>query len=187
MRGHVEHSPLKLAKARTLFSVYDNDGNGFIERADFEAVADNFVQIRSLTSDSEQSQRLRHLYLNIWEELQSVADEDGDGRVSFPEMLSYLDKLTHDPCLFHQQVVTLSELLFRLLDVDGDGSIAYSEYQEFAECLRFETSEENFSRLSQGAASLSAAQLSKRLQEFYYSENPSSAGNVLFGNLVGDL
>ena len=181
--GHIEDTPLRLAKAKTLFSVYDYDDNGFIEKADFEAVAENFAKARELPTESEARQKIKELYLGIWAELENVADEDRDGRVSFSELLAYLDKLTHDPALFHQQVMVLSELLFELLDSDGDGSITFQEYSEFACCLRFETSLENFSQLSQKNESMTRVDFLRRLQEFYYSEDPDAQGNVFYGDL----
>ncbi|MCA9797348.1 MAG: EF-hand domain-containing protein [Candidatus Eremiobacteraeota bacterium] len=178
----MEHTPIRLAKARTLFSVYDHDRNGVLERADFEAVADNVARARSAPHEE-----VRRLCLSIWNELQQVADEDGDGRVSFQELLAYLDLLTHDPLLFHQQVLTLSRLLFEILDSDHDGRITQAEYIEFAGCLRFSADRRTFLTLTEGADSLSAEQLQLRLQEFYYSDRPESPGNLFFGPLVEAL
>ena len=148
MEETIEYSELRLSKARTLFSVYDHDGSGYIEKADFETIAENFIQARSLPPGGHESQELNRLFVTVWEELSKLADKDENGLIAFREMLVYLDILRDDPVLFHDQVLALSDLLFRLLDTDEDESVTAKEYLEFAHCFRFETSIDTFFKLS---------------------------------------
>ena len=57
--GHIEDTPLRLAKAKTLFSVYDYDDNGFIEKADFEAVAEILPKLENFRQRVKLVRRLK--------------------------------------------------------------------------------------------------------------------------------
>lgn len=177
-----QDSPLRRAKLRQLFQIYDADGNGVLEQVDFLAVVERFATARGLDSESDAHRRLQELYLSVWDELQREADADGDGQVTLQEMRSYLDRVTHDPALFVQQVLTITELLFGVLDANSDGLITEKEYLEFASCLGFKADSEVFARLSppQGMTEVT---LRQRITEFYFSEQQDAPGNWLFGRL----
>ena len=176
------NSSLRLAKVRHLFDIYDADGNGVLEKFDFQSIAENFARARGLKDGSESYQRLRDRYLQIWSHLQREADENGDGKISFEEMLSYHNLVTHDPSLFHAQVVSLTEHLFDVLDSDSDGTITRGEYFEFASCLSFQVNPEDYETITQGEV-FTKKLLRQRLSEFYFSELPDAPGNRLFGHI----
>lgn len=177
-----EESQLRLAKIRQLFHVYDADRNGILEKTDFQAVVDRFARARNLDPGAEAYQSLQTTYLSVWSNLKREADEDGDGQVTFEEMHSYHDTITHDPLLFHQQVVSLTDSLFQLLDSDDDGQIVESEYLDFASCLGFEADSDLFRHLSP-RGEMDKKTLRERLSEFYFSEQPESRGNWFFGRI----
>ena len=179
----MEISELKRAKLRRMFSVYDYDDNGFIERSDYEAVIANLAGARQLEPGSSTYEELKRSYLSVWEWLRREADTDHDGRVSFEEMLHYNERVTHDPRLFQEQVVALGDLLFELLDRDRDGHVTRQEYHEFATCLRFQPGEA-FSKLDvDGKGRLSKPEVHRRIHEFYFSDLEDAPGNWLFGPL----
>src|SRR5215813_5812623 len=67
------------------FRTYDNDGDGYIEREDFELAAERTGEEFGHAPDSPARQRLTELLLGLWNHLATVADADQDGRVSEAE------------------------------------------------------------------------------------------------------
>lgn len=180
-------SPLREAKLRHMFSVYDHDGNGLVERADYDATIANFASARQLTPGSMEYRRLEEAYLSVWHGLVREADADGDQGISFEEMLHYNERIIHDPQLFDEHVVALGDLLFELLDANGDGHVIEDEYVEFLRCLGVDGDQGAFTRLDlSGAGKLSKRDVRQRIQEFYFSDREDAPGNWLFGPLPQD-
>lgn len=177
-------SAFREAKLKRMFDVYDVDNNGYIERKDYETVIDNFAAARGLAPGSKEYEKLETAYLTVWEGLRSQADTNRDDLVSFDEMLAYNEDVMADPAKFEEQVLGIGQLLFELLDSDGDGYVKEGEYLQFAECLRFEGDPVSFARLdTSGSGMLSKAALMDRIREFYLSDDENAAGNWLFGDV----
>lgn len=67
------------------FKTFDTDGDGFVEREDFELTVNRMGKEFGLAPDDEKLQQLRELSLGVWHQLSSVADVDSDGRISLVE------------------------------------------------------------------------------------------------------
>ncbi len=171
-------------KLQHLFAIYDFDGNGFLDRNDYEQVVSSLATIRRLKPETPGYQSLSQAYLGVWEELRSEADANNDGRVTLNKMLDFWRRMGEDPKLFYRHVVALGDLLFILLDANGDGYIVEQEYLDYARCLGFEAGQEAFTKLDVNRTGrLTRDDLRQRLQEFYLSESESAAGNWFFGQL----
>ncbi|HIB69200.1 MAG TPA: hypothetical protein EYO33_29965 [Phycisphaerales bacterium] len=175
-------SSLRQAKVRHLFNIYDADGNGVLEKFDFQSIADNFARARGLESEADSYRRLRDGSLKVWSRLQQHADKNGDGKITLEEMLSYHNLITHDPALFQEQVVSLTEGIFQVLDSDSDGVITRGEYFEFASCLGFQALPEDYELITQGQE-FTRELFQERLSEFFLSQRADSPGNRLFGKV----
>src|SRR5262245_2258910 len=92
------------SKLPNLFKLYDADGNGYIEAADFEAIHANFCQAAGLAKDSPQSEVLKQRLASRWVSIQKHADANSDTRVSLDEWLAYVDKMLQSEEQFRVEV-----------------------------------------------------------------------------------
>jgi hypothetical protein len=80
----LEISPFLDRKLARRFRTYDNDGDGFIEREDFEQAAARMSEAFGHGPDSPARQRLQDLCLQLWHHLATQADTDDNSRTAKP-------------------------------------------------------------------------------------------------------
>ena len=66
---------LQKRKWTRLFQVYDADGNGVVEQADFEIIFQNLAQVRNLEANEPEYEQLHAKFIEDWENLQKDADK----------------------------------------------------------------------------------------------------------------
>ena len=75
-------------KIRTLFTRFDQDGNGKIEVDDFNAWSAKLAKIGGL--NAERTAALSKSLLAIWSTYFLPADTNNDGSVEVPELLTHM-------------------------------------------------------------------------------------------------
>eukprot|EP00927_Polykrikos_kofoidii_P030035 TRINITY_DN25906_c0_g1_i1.p1 TRINITY_DN25906_c0_g1~~TRINITY_DN25906_c0_g1_i1.p1 ORF type:complete len:476 (+),score=79.17 TRINITY_DN25906_c0_g1_i1:173-1600(+) len=109
---------------RQVFRTWDEDGNGYISKAELR-----FVLIR-LTPGFE------HLSVEDIDLLMQDADRNGNGRIEYDEFVAWLSRPGAGISLTGGGTVELFDLekvlrpLFQVYDRNGDGSITGSEFEE---------------------------------------------------------
>lgn len=178
-------------KASHYFDLIDEDGNGLIEVGDFALRAQRLAEAQHLTEEAERN-ALRQEVLTWWEHICTVADFDGDARISLPEWKAYWRSirravLRDDGADDHDTLRTLERAArgtLRAVDRDGTGRVTETEYADWLAAWGAEGTEEAFRRLDRGEKGfLTEADLVVAVQEFYLSDNPSAPGNALYGPL----
>jgi Ca2+-binding EF-hand superfamily protein len=174
-------------KAAYYFDLIDEDGNGLIEVSDFALRAQRLAEAQALT-DEEEREGLREQVLAWWEHICTVADFDGDARVSLPEWKAYWRSIQRG--VEQGEIGTLETLeraargTFRAIDRGGTGRITEAEYADWLAAWGADGSAEAFGQLDRGAKEfLTEADLIVAVQEFYLSDDPDAPGNVLYGPL----
>ncbi|WP_234380506.1 EF-hand domain-containing protein [Streptomyces sp. CMB-StM0423] len=81
----MEVSTFLARKLARRFRTYDTDGDGYVDRADFERAARQLGEEFGHGPDSPARRRVEELCLGVWERLVRAADTDGDGRVDEAE------------------------------------------------------------------------------------------------------
>ncbi|WP_280383513.1 EF-hand domain-containing protein [Nocardia wallacei] len=104
-------------KLERRFQTFDFDGNGRIDRGDFESSATAVADAFGHGADSPARQRLLELSLRLWDLLASVADTDGDGLLDADEHVRWTGALMHLP-------ESDARTIHHRLDTDGDGHIS---------------------------------------------------------------
>lgn len=171
-------SELQRRKASVVFTAMDADGDGLLERADFEALTDRWVGIRGEAG----SERLRVLMMGWWDVLQAVADGDRDQRITLDEVLIAVDNLGGMLDL----VAETAESMFEAVDGDGDGRVSAAEY---ARMIHGWTGEEAptdaaFARLDlDGDGWISKSEFTTHWVEFWAGDNAEAPGTYVFGGL----
>ena len=171
-------------KLNVMFNLYDVDKNGFVEQADYEQIVQNLATTLGFPPGSPEYIRLHAKHMAVWHGMQQLGSTPGSQRVSREERLAGYDRLLDDKDRFLATVGSWSDTLIELSDQDGDGRLSQQEY--VANLRSFNVDEaaahEAFRRLDQDRDGyLTHAELSRSVEEFFYSEDPDAPGNWLVG------
>ena len=170
------------------FQTYDLDGNGFLERSDFERASANMAAEYGLAADDPGLVRLRDLLGGLFEHLVSVADTGGDGRITLEEYRrAFSAGLLETPENFDLLYVPFLDTLMAIADTDGDGLLSVRDEVRWTRALmalpeadaqevhrRLDTDEDGY---------IGTAELLSAIREFYFDDSPGSAGEFLLGPL----
>lgn len=174
-------------KARYYFTLIDEDGNGLIEVNDFALRAQRLAESQNLTGEEERD-ALRQQVLAWWDHICTVADFDGDVRISLPEWRAYWRSIQRG--IERGERETLQTLkraakgTLQAIDRDGTSRVTHREYADWLAAWGATGSEEAFRRLDRGDKGfLTEADLVVAVEEFYLADDPAAPGNALYGPL----
>jgi len=112
--------------------MYDIDGNGSLDKNDFECLAVRNTVIEGKGDWNEATfKKNQEVMANLWNEIAELADFNKDGEVSTEEFtkgieMSCKGKAFADlPTAFKFFI----DAQFRTIDVDGDGSVGLTEFR----------------------------------------------------------
>ena len=111
-----------------LFQAMDTNGDGLLEAADFEAVAETMGRRCGLELGSDDYGVLRNRILGTWEAVREVGDIDGDGKVTRDEWVESLTSLGGTPEGLQRAAIASAEAQILAMDQDGDGQLDRKEY-----------------------------------------------------------
>ncbi|GLF99612.1 EF-hand domain-containing protein [Streptomyces yaizuensis] len=121
------------ARARLVFTLFDADGNGFLEPADFELMARRTVD--ALPAAGEEAGRaLLAAFLRYADTLVAELDTDGDGRISPQEFSA----VVLDPGRFDAAADEFARALAGMGDPDGDGFVVRADFVALMTAIGFE-------------------------------------------------
>ena len=171
-------------KLTALFHHHDTDHDGFMGKADYERFARRFCETQGYAPGSPECEAVHAQNMAIWEQVQQVADKDGDNRVSLEEYLDSYDVTLGDETLSNQLVTGYCQSTLALWDRDGDGRLSSVEYVALWDCygLGEKAAREAFQHLDQdGRGYLTTGELMERAEEFFRSNDPKAPGNWMAG------
>lgn len=174
---------LQTRKLTRYFEVYDIDDDGRIGTADFERILEN-VRVLHGDDGGPSHDALREAYTTLWRQLVAAADGDGDGGVDLDEWLGYWQITLEDDGRYHEEVHRLTDRLFRVFDMDEDGSIGAAEFIDFYGVFGLPVSlaEAVFVELdADGDGAISRSELLDISREFYRGDDTEAPANLLFG------
>ncbi len=116
-----------------VFSLFDADGNGYLELSDFDLMSDRVV---AAVPDAHEAtaDRLAGAFRRYGETLLNELDANGDGRVSPEEFTS----VVLNPQRFDATVDEFAEALAAMGDPDGDGFVARPEFVSLMIAIGFQ-------------------------------------------------
>jgi Ca2+-binding EF-hand superfamily protein len=169
-------------KLARMFALYDRDGDGLIEQADYERVADGFARTTGTPAGTEKYETLRTTYLGFWAQLAQAADHDHDGRVTLDEYASTYSRIG----AMGPAIIAIADTIIRLTDRDGDGKISREEFSANLQAYDVSAADAGaaFGHLDRdGDGYLVREELLEDVEEFYTSDDPAAPGNWLVGPL----
>jgi len=112
--------------------MYDIDGNGSLDKNDFECLAVRNTVIEGKGDWNEATfKKNQEVMANLWNEIAELADFNKDGEISTDEFMKGIElsckgKAFADlPPAFKYFI----DAQFRTIDVDGDGSVGLTEFR----------------------------------------------------------
>lgn len=171
-------SDLQRKKASVVFTAMDADDDGFLERADFEALTDRWTGIRG----GDGANRLREIMMGWWDALSATADQDRDQRITREEMLAAVENLG----AMLDLVTATAESMFEAVDEDGDGRVTALEYARMIRAWTGKSTptDAGFARLDlDGDGELAKSEFVTHWVEFWVGDDEDTPGTHLFGDV----
>lgn len=177
-------SELKKNKMKKAFLLFDANHDGFVESSDIDQIIQNIANAQSADVNSDEYAGIKSTYSSFWAVLATM-DSDGDGRVSQDEWLAAMENIVQSSSQFDEIIGQLRDVLFTLVDADGDGFISAREYSLWLTSYH-ETEDaaaNAFSKLdSDGDGRISKDEMNQIVNDFFNSDDPSAPGNWLIGD-----
>ncbi|MET9081073.1 EF-hand domain-containing protein [Streptomyces sp. NPDC004237] len=110
------------------FATFDQDGNGWIDRGDFNAATKALLAEFGTPARSGQGQALYAGAEAFWQGMAGMADRDGDQRITREEFVSGAVKRLHDnPDRFGEIARPFLHAALALADTEGDGTATVAD------------------------------------------------------------
>ncbi|GGV08573.1 calcium sensor EFh [Streptomyces litmocidini] len=167
-------------KLVNMFRAFDADDNGYLDRRDFQALAERWKGLPRVRRGSELATRVDAVMLGWWDLLATHVDTDGDGRVDLDGILAMVDRLP----TMGEVVAETAEAVFDAVDENGDGRISPAEHRRLVDTWHGESIDlgDVFDRLDQdGDGYLGRTEFTELWIQFWISDDPSEPGNQLCG------
>ena len=179
-------SDLRIRKFEADVDRWDLDGNGVVERSDFELAARRIAERVGADPSGAEAGRLLDAYRRIWDSWWAGADRDNDGRVTRQEYVDGLRQFVGSAGAEQVEAGAreLIAVVFDALDIDSDGAIGRREYEAFVEAQGgdVEAVGEVWPTLdADGDGRLTRDEFVRLVAEYYNSDDPDAVGNAAFG------
>lgn len=182
-------SPLQQRKLMKLFTMYDAGNLGVLKIHNFQALVDRLAALRHWSKTSPEYNRLNekfmHRWLHIRAEVKDRLHRKQDGSVTLEEWLAYHDQALGDSA-YRDHIHGLTNLIFDAVDSDASESLSLEEWTQLFQIYGIPViyAAESFAKVdADGDQRLSREEVLQRVEEFYYSQDPASPGNFMFGPL----
>jgi Ca2+-binding EF-hand superfamily protein len=131
----MEITPFLDSKLAHRFRTHDADGDGLIERSDFEEPVTRIGVEFGREPDSPELQELMRLSVQLWETL-AIADADHDGRISEAEYkAAFTAGHLDEPGSLERVYLPYVAAILRIADADGDGRLTVDDQIRWTRAL----------------------------------------------------
>ncbi|PSM44539.1 calcium-binding protein [Streptomyces dioscori] len=115
-------------KIAARFAGFDQDGNGYIDREDFNAATKALLAEFGTTARCDKGQALYIGAEAFWQGMAGIADRDGDQRITREEFVNgAVKRLRDNPERFAEIARPFLDAALAVADGDGDGSVTLDE------------------------------------------------------------
>ncbi|MFD7550736.1 EF-hand domain-containing protein [Streptomyces sp. NPDC059578] len=118
------------------FATFDQDGNGYIDRADFSSAAKTLLTEFGTTARCDKGQALYNGAEAFWQGMAGIADRDGDQRITRDEFVhGAVKRLRDNPDRFAEIARPFLHAALAVADADADGAATVHETARVLRCL----------------------------------------------------
>ncbi|SEG85567.1 calcium-binding protein CML [Nonomuraea solani] len=110
------------------FHDLDTDGDGFLTRYDYMALAQRRLTQTGVPAETPEGEAVVDAYLNAWDVHARALDTDRDGRISLSEYIGSFETLVLTGTL-DKVLEPICRATFDAADRDGDGRITAAEFR----------------------------------------------------------
>lgn len=178
---------LKKRKIIKLFTMYDSGNRGYLQFSDYEKIAHRFAELRNWKSGTPECQKILNKYGYQWISMHGSIQEKLNhhlgNHISLEEWLDYYELVFQEQD-YRQQIKSLAELVFDVIDLDESGHLDQSEWETLFQVYNIPVvyAAESFAKIDINHDGwLSREEVLLALREFYDSDDPEAAGNYIFG------
>jgi Ca2+-binding EF-hand superfamily protein len=167
------------------FSLWDSNGNGYIEEADFKRLLGQFLAMFGESPTSARGAEVARLWDDHWQALLATVDHEADGRISRQEWREGMARLAGDEASRNRVLTAVATAVFRLMDTDGDDKVGAAEWRSFQESIGNRgAAEASFRHMDVNHNGyLTVQELVSAAHEYFTSPNPGARGGWLFGDV----
>ncbi|WP_328494827.1 EF-hand domain-containing protein [Streptomyces sp. NBC_00414] len=123
-------------KIAARFAGFDQDGNGYIDREDFNAATKALLAEFGTTARCDKGQALYIGAEAFWQGMAGIADRDGDQRITREEFVNgAVKRLRDNPDRFAEIARPFLDAALAVADGDGDGSVTLDETARILKAL----------------------------------------------------
>jgi Ca2+-binding EF-hand superfamily protein len=178
-------SEILLRRYDKIFSHYDSNRNGYIEKADFKRMQGQFVAAFGESPTSERGADIVKPWDDLWQAMLASTDHTADGRISLEEWRNGLARLAGDEASYNRVITPLATVMIRLMDTDGDGKVGPAEWRSFQESRgNGDAAEASFQHMDTNHNGyLTVEEVADLGHEYLTSPDPDARGGWLFGDV----
>ena len=168
-----------------VFSLWDSNGNGYIEEADFKRMLRPVSRDVRGSPTSERGADVARLWDDHWQALLATVDHVADGRISRQEWREGMARLAGDEASRNRVLTAVATVVFRLMDTDGDDKVGPAEWRSFQESIgNGDAAEASFRHMDTNHNGyLTVEELVDAAHEYFTSPDPGARGGWLFGDV----
>ena len=177
---------VQVQKFSYVFTWFDQNGDGWLTRDDFERMAGLFTALAD-EDDQKNKAAMKKAFMNWWDILLEAGDGKPGEKIGKQEFIGIMFSSVIAPENFENAVGGIADGLIGALDRDGNGSLSREEYVRMYDALGVPptTSTEAFKRLDRdGSGQISHAEFRQAIVEFYLSSDKDAPGNWLLGSMA---
>jgi len=175
-------SELQVKKWSNMFKMFDVNGDGQIEQADLVLFHTNLYEMRGIGPGDPQFEQLEGHFGQFGQALQQVSNGQP---VKLDAWLGFLSHAAANPELY-KMIQPISEAIFSLWDLNGDGHVSLQEYRKLCKVMRLgeEYADGIFARLDLNQDQrITLDELMTLSDQFFVGDDPDEPGNWFFGPL----
>ncbi|MFJ1767934.1 EF-hand domain-containing protein [Amycolatopsis sp. NPDC088138] len=170
-------------RIKLVFSLFDIDGNGYLEEQDFTTMSDRVLKAAA-GSGAAAREGMEAAFRRYWTTLERELDANRDGKVSYEEYAACV----LSPERFSGTVQEFAESLAALGDPDGDGLIERPLFAALMVAIGFDRA--NIDALFDAFAPSAGDRIEvpvwiAGIEDYYRPDKVGIAGDRLVANVVG--
>lgn len=171
-------SEFQRRKIQGVFDAMDVDGDGLLERHDFQALRDRWTRLRGVGPGSAGYAQLDAVMLGWWSALSSAAG--GAESIALDDVLRVVDRLGS----MSDAVTGTATAMFDAVDENGDREISAAEYHQLVVAWNGTETDTDavFPLLDlDGDGHLSRDEFVQLWSQFWAGDDPAAPGTWVFG------